>query len=294
MQVSLGNLPLNTCKRHLKKVFYTLIILLIWPSTFAETPAKTKPPEFPATLSDPNINDLSDEVVSSHEYVIIRPSDEATFSSETAASISSIPLKEGAKFQKGDVLLKLNCQIQEAELKKSQAQQNEAQVALNSAKKLQSYGSISQYEVVKATSAAQVANADVDRLNALINRCTIRAPYNGSIADIMVHEHETVKPGDPLLKIVNMENLIFEIQVPSCWLQWLHLNMDFKVHINETNEIISAKITNINPQVEPVSQTVKLVATIIDVHPNLLPGMSGQAIFPEQFHCKIEKTPNGK
>src|SRR5204863_6819758 len=110
-----------------------------------------------------------------------------------------------------------------------------------------------------------------------------------SVAELMVHTYESVKPGDPLLKIVNIENLEFEIQVPSCWLQSIKIGSMFSVHINEIDKNISAKITKINPQIEPVSQSVRLIATITPPNNLLLPGMSGQAIFPDNPDGKCKQ-----
>lgn len=260
----------------------------------APTPAPAPPSQpktdFPAALTPPP----EDTTLSANTpgYVIIRPKDQVTFSSETAASVSNIAVKESSSFQKGDTLLELDCRLPKAELKKVQAQQAAAKVARDAAKKLQSYGAISDFEVVKAVSDEQIANAEVDKLNAIVDKCVIKAPFNGSVSEVMVHEHESVKPGDPLVKIVNTENLEFEMQIPSCWLSSLHLGSTFKVHINETNKDIPAEITKVNPEIEPISQSVKIIATITTPDPTLLPGMSGQAVFsPGQLgQCTQSKT----
>lgn len=252
--------------------------------------AETTVQQFPAALPAPPVNAALSAEFSTPEYVIIRASDQTTFSSETAASVLNIPIKEGSHFQTGETLLRLDCRLQQAELNKALAQQAATKMAQISAKKLQSYGSISEFELVKATADAQIANADVDKLRAIVDKCVIKAPFNGAVAELMVHSHESVKPGDPLLKIVGSDNLEFEMQVPSCWLSWLKIGTDFKVHINENNSIISAKITKINPQIESVSQTVKVIATITPANPNLLPGMSGQAIFPNTAQTKCTQN----
>lgn len=262
---------------HIKKIS---IILAVSLSMHIAVAADSSPPQnFPASLpSVPEQSPLTE--LNTPKYVIIRSSDQATFSSETAAGVANIYVKEGSQFKAGDILLTLDCRLQQAELNKALAQQTAAKMAQQSAKKLQSYGSISTFELVKADSEEKVAEADVDKLRAIVEKCVIKAPFNGAVAEVMVHAHESVKPGDPLLKIVGMENLEFEMQVPSCWLAWVHAGTNFNVHINETNKTISAKISKINPQIESVSQTVKLIATV-PPDPSLLPGMSGQAIFPD-------------
>lgn len=245
--------------------------------------------DLPASLPSPTDNLLT-LGNNTPEYVVIKPSDEVTFSSETAAVVSDVLVKEGSAFQSGDVLLQLDCRVQQAELKKALAQQTETSMAQKAAKKLQAYGSLSEFEVTKANVDAESANADVDKLRAIVDKCTITAPFNGSVAAVMVHSHEGVKAGDPLLKIVNTENLQLELQVPSIWLSWLHVGSMFKVNIHETNKTISAKVTKINPQIEPVSQSVNIIATVDPKDPTLLPGMSGQANFSDNPMNKQHKS----
>jgi len=225
------------------------------------------------------------------EYVILQPIEEATFSSETTASVSAINVKEGSYFQRGTILLELDCRVQQADYEKSKAQQNAALIALRSAEKLKSYGSISEFELVKAKSEAAMVNADVNKLSAILDKCIIKAPFNGAVSDVMIHTHETVKPGDPLMKIVNTDHIIVELEVPSDWLRWLHINSNFRVHVNEINKSIPAKIVRINPKIEPVSQTVRVIGEVSTTPDDrLLPGMSGQAYFPDNPDKKTKSN----
>lgn len=259
---------------------------------------KNLPPSLP-DVGDPTVNaankrlppslpDAVDSTIStapSHisipEYVIIRSNEETMFSSETTGQVILLPVKEGSAFNKGDILLKLDCRLQAAELAKAKAEQEATAKALESAKKLKGYGSISEFEYVKAKSEADATNADVQKLQVTVEKCTVIAPFTGSVADIKTHLYETVKPGDPLLKVVNTENLTFEIQVPSQWLTWLHIDSAFNVHINDIDKTIPAKVSLINPEIEPISQTVKIVGVISPTNPLLKPGMTGQAIFKD-------------
>lgn len=269
--------------KNVKFFIFGMICGVVFTSSYADTNP------LPASLPSPSDNLLS-VGVNTPEYVVIKPIDEATFSSETAAVVAEVLVKEGDQFQKGDVLLKLDCRVQQADLKKALAQQSQTSMAQKAAKKLQAYGSLSDFELTKANSDAEVANADVDKLSAIVDKCTIKAPFNGSVAEMPAHAHEGVKPGDPLLKIVNTEHLQFEVDVPSMWLSWLHVGSAINVHINEVNKSVSAKVTKINPQIDPVSQSVKIIAMIDPEDPILLPGMSGQATFPDDPSNKPTKS----
>lgn len=234
-----------------------------------------------STSQDKISNDLALPYSKTPEYVILQPIDEATFSSETSASVARINVKEGSYFKKDETLLELDCRVQKAEYKKALAQQTATKIALKSAERLISYDSISEYELVKIRSDAEMADAEVSKLKAIVDKCILKAPFNGAVAEIMVHAFESVKPGDPLLKIVNTDHIIVELEVPSEWLKWLKVGYMFEVYINEVGKSIPTKVVRINPAIEPVSQTVKIIGEIADTKDKLMPGMSGQATFPD-------------
>lgn len=242
--------------------------------------------QFPPDLSNTNeISVASIPTASSPnktpEYVIIRANEETTFSSETTGKVIYLPIKEGSNFKKGDVLLKMDCRLQQADLNKAKAQQNATSKALLAARKLKGYGMISEFEYVKTASESDAANADVDKLKAIAEKCTVIAPFTGGVSEIKIHLYETIKPGDVLLKATNIRDLYVEVQVPSIWLSWLHVGSDFNIFVNDVQKTIAAKVNLINPQIEPISQTVKITALVSPPDETLRPGMTGQAIFPD-------------
>lgn len=223
-------------------------------------------------------------------YVSIRAKDNTTFSSETTATITHIPFRSGDAFRKGDVLLEFDCRVQKAELRKALAQQEAAASTHKSAKKLINYDAISEQELIKARTDSEIAAAEVDKLKTLVDKCTIIAPYNGKVSEVMVHVGESTRPGDPLLKVVNISNLELQLQVPSVWLEWLKIDADFKITIDEIKKTLSAKVTKINPEIDAVSQTVKIIGIVTTPDPQLLPGMSGQAEFSNKGSLKNKDT----
>ncbi len=214
-------------------------------------------------------------------YVMVRSKDNTTFSSAIEATVISMPFKEGESFKKGETLIKFDCRIQKAELQKAEAQKKFTDIADKSAKKLKSYGSISEAELAKALSDLNIAIAEVNKWRAVVDQCTIKAPYNGAVSEKYVQVGESIKSGEPLLKTINTQNLELQMQVPSSWLTWLHVGSTFSMAINEIQKTITAKVSRINPQIDPVSQTVRIVGLLTTPDPNLLPGMTGQATFQD-------------
>ena len=63
---------------------------------------------------------------------------------------------------------------------------------------------------------------------------------------------------------------------PSKWLAWLKPGYPFQVAIDEVGKSFPARVQRIGARVDPVSQSVKLTATIDGKFPELIAGMSGR------------------
>jgi len=67
--------------------------------------------------------------------------------------------------------------------------------------------------------------------------------------------------------------------VPSHWLQWLELDHQVKIIIDETGGQVEATIKAIGATVDAASQTIELRAVFNQRYDDLLPGMSGTVLF---------------
>ena len=97
-----------------------------------------------------------------------------------------------------------------------------------------------------------------------------------------MREQQFVQPGQALVDILDDTSLELEFLVPSAWLRWLKPGQQLKVTIDETRKTYPARFTRIGAKVDPVSQSVKVAATIDGTFPELIAGMSGRVIAAPQ------------
>lgn len=210
---------------------------------------------------------------------LIKPKEQATLSSEITGKILNLPQRSGEKFEKGNVLVKFDCQIYQSELKSAKAQHEAAYKRHENNLALLKLNATSDIEVAISKAEADKAYADVETASINANRCNIIAPYTGRVIQLLVNQYESVAIDQKLVSILNDENLEIEIIVPSNWLVWLEAGHEFDFRVDETGETHKAKVTQLGAVVDPVSQTIRLTAEFIDTSDNILSGMSGSAIF---------------
>jgi len=176
----------------------------------------------------------------------IQPEVEVKISSEVSGEILELPFKEGQEVKKGDLLVRVNPDLIQSAVNRSQATyQNvranldQADAALKQAKldynrseKLFNKGVISKadwdaavanFETAKAAKSSayynvQSAAATVNEAKDNLNRTTIYAPMSGTISLLNVELGERVvgtqqMAGTEILRVANLNNMEVEVDV---------------------------------------------------------------------------------
>ncbi len=203
----------------------------------------------------------------------------ATLSSELAAQVVAVPKKMGQSFKKGEVLLKLDCRLFQAQLKKVSAETQVAQFKLENTQQLNRLNSIGTLDVAIAEAELQKAQAESAMAQLNVERCEIKAPFHGVVEQVDVQAHEVVQQQQALLKVVSLNQLEAEIIVSAHWMSWLELNKPIVLQVEESQQSLTAVVSFIGPSVDPTSQTIQIRARIKDIPAKVLPGMSVVADF---------------
>ena len=194
---------------------------------------------------------------------------------ELGEKILKLPVRDGQKFKKGDVLVQFDCGVQQAQHDKKKAELNIAERNALTNEKLFKLGAAGRIEYENSQSEFEKVKAEVSELSVLISRCITRAPFAGHVAEQRAREQQFVPSGQPILEIIDNGPLELEFIVPSKWAQWLTEKKQFQIYIDETDKEYPAKVTQVGARIDPISQTIKVRAAIKGSFSELRPGMSG-------------------
>lgn len=230
------------------------------------------------------ITNLNAEESGTQQSVIrglVKPTTTAVISSETSSQIEKLPYKSGDSFEKGDLLVKFNCALFSAQYSSAKATLKSKQKTLENLSRLLSLNASSDIDVELAEIEVEKSQAELSAAAIMIRRCTIKAPYAGRVIDTQVNQYESVSEGQELISILNDKQLEIEVIIPSSWLVWIDVGIDFEFHIDEIQRIVKAKVIQIGAIVDPVSQTISIKGAFTE-QANVLAGMSGTARFNQQ------------
>ena len=173
--------------------------------------------------------------------------EDALLSSSVAGLVAAINVNPGDRVDAGDTLVALDDDLARFELAGAQAAEEEARAALVEAQRLlleaESVGAgrnIAATEVSARRSAVSVANATLSRLNAeqsrlnaLLERHTITATFSGVVSERSVNLGEWVSPGDSVARLVNLNALRADLQVPEAFFSALQANAPLTLKAGE-------------------------------------------------------------
>jgi multidrug efflux system membrane fusion protein len=214
----------NTDKRTNALIAAGLALLSVYTPTFATSNATDK--HEPVRVETVRYGDVAYYPEHSTAAEVIASND-STLSAEIAATVERIAHDTGERVDAGDVLVTLDCRSYNLQLQQARAlndanraQYENAQQLFTSAELLQKQHNISKelYNQRLADSKrlkAETRNSEagVEQAKIAVEKCAVKAPYDGYISERVVDVGELVQPGTPLLRLVAADKGLIEAQI---------------------------------------------------------------------------------
>jgi len=254
-------------------------LLAVAGTTFAQEVQQTDSPQDQLNARVVDANPTSNAMEAQARVTAKR---KAQLSVEMPGRVEAVLVSEGDSFKEGDVLVELSCGLERANMKKATANLREAEEIHGANERLAELRSVGDLELALSRVRVTGAEADVAVAAARVDRCSLRAPFDGVLAKRHKREAEYIRVGEPLLDVVDPGALEVEFLASSTWLAWLDLGAPFVLHLNELPLQIAGELSQIGVRVDPVSRTVRLKGKLSGDLRGVVPGMSGVVRFEVQ------------
>jgi RND family efflux transporter MFP subunit len=216
---------------------------------------------------------------------VIRAQIKAGRQTVIAASIAGVLVKlearEGEAVREGVLIAAIDCSTQRAARKVSEAKLGAAAAKSRVNAELERNNAVSGLEVELARAEMNMAKAEIETADSTIRKCDVRAPFDAVVVGRPANPFQFIREGEPLYELVGRGDLEIEMIVPARWLTWLKIGGRFALDMEETGQRRDAVVDRLGGRVDPVSQTVRVLARFADGGKDLLPGMSGIVHFTD-------------
>ncbi len=204
---------------------------------------------------------------------------QTVISAEISARVLKLDLREGDRFAAGDTLVAFDCAYFDAQLNAIRVKLDLATQKAGQKRRLADLHSIAAIEVTVAEAEAAEMAAELKLQQVVVDRCILKAPFDGRVVKKSVNVYQSVTAGTQLLEIVGEADLRLRAVIPSLWLAWLRPGSRFSIAVDETHVRYDGVVETIGAAVDPGSQTIAVYGRLTGDTARLIPGMSGTATF---------------
>ncbi len=201
-----------------------------------------------------------------------------------AGTLNHIYVKEGQSVKKGQILAKIDDGGLTQQLNQLQIQKNLAQTTFERQERLwqQNIGSEIQYLQAKSLYEAQ-AQA-IEQLEKQIERTMVIAPFTGTIDEIITEEGSVVGPGqNPILRIVNLDNMFVETDVPERYIQTITKGKKTIVSFNYIADDIESQVYQTANFINPANRTFKIEVRVPNKDHSIKPNLTAKLRINDYF-----------
>lgn len=197
-----------------------------------------------------------------------------TVAAELPAKVVEIAFDPGAKVKRGDLLIRQDTSVEEAQLPGAEAQVTLTESVLARDVEMLQEKIISQADFDAAAAGHRQAMAQVKTLRATIAKKTIRTPFGGRLGVRQVNLGQTLKEGDPIVTLQSLDPIFVNFALPQQELSQLRTGLPVRVTSDASPGLaIHGRITTVNPLVDAETRNIQVQATVANQAEKLRPGM---------------------
>jgi membrane fusion protein (multidrug efflux system) len=217
--------------------------------------------------------------LNSNEAVVI--------ATEIGGRITEITFTEGQQARGGQVLVRLDRSILEAQRDRAEASLTLSRANRERSDILFKDAAISQREWDAANAQWQLDEANLRLAQAQLDKTVLRAPFDGALGLRHVSVGEYVQPGHPIVTLDDTDPLKGDFRVPEAFSSSLRVGQTVQLQVDAApGRVFSGQVYAIDPKVDAAGRNLLVRARVPNGDRSLRPGMF------TQVRLVIEEKPN--
>lgn len=221
----------------------------------------------------------------------VQTKENIVLNAEYAGTLQQVYVTEGQKVTKGQTLAKIDDGGLSQQLAQLEVQANLAKTTFERQQNLwnQKIGSEIQYLQAKSNYEAQTKA--VAQLKSQIAKTYVKAPFAGTIDDVITEKGSAVTPGVQLIRIVNLGNMYLEAEVPEKYVGSVKKGTDVTVNIPVLAEEFSTKINQASDYINPGNRSFKILINIANKNGQIKPNLTSKISIKDYSNPKVISVP---
>ncbi len=196
---------------------------------------------------------------------------------EFSGVLTNVYVVDGQKVKKGEILAKIDDGGLSQQLAQLKIQADLAKTTFERQQRLwdQKIGSEMQYLQAKSNYEAQ--DQAIAQLEQQVAKTIIRAPFSGTIDDVITEQGSVVMPGQSqLMRIVNLDNMYIVTEVPEKYIANITRNKKVEVEFPILGKKIDSKVRQVGNFINPNNRTFKVEISIPNKEKSIKPNLTAK------------------
>lgn len=197
-----------------------------------------------------------------------------TISAETMGNVEQVPVSEGQQVRKGQLLVKINSDVLRNNLSEIETQLELATAVFERQKNLWDQKIGTEVQFLQTKSNKESLENRRAMLRSQLEQATARAPFSGTIEEVMVRVGEAASPGAPLVRLVSLQDMYIKADVSESFVGAFKKGDKVEVYFPSLQKTFESSVTAVGNVINPANRTFTLEARLPDnnelLRPNLL------------------------
>lgn len=193
----------------------------------------------------------------------LRSRQSVTLRPEVSGRIARIAFSDGARVQRGQLLVQLDDVLQRAELSQAQAQLSIARANLKRNQELVAENFVARRVLDESEANLQVAEAQVALAQARLQRMRITAPFDGTVGLRSINLGEYVKDGADLVNLEDTSSLTVDFRLPERYQTRIAAGQTVQVQLDAMpGRSYTARVQAVDPLLDANGRSIAVRAAL--------------------------------
>ena len=196
---------------------------------------------------------------------------------EYSGILTRVYVKEGQRVTKGQTLAKIDDGGLSQQLSQLQIQADLAKTTYERQKRLWEQNIGSEIQFLQAKSSYESQQEAVNQLKQQIAKTVVKAPFSGTIDDVITEQGRVVAAGQTqLMRIVNLKDMYIETDIPERYIKDVTKGKDVEVEFPVIGKTVTTSVRQAGDFINPANRTFKVEVAIPNADKTIKPNLTAK------------------
>jgi membrane fusion protein (multidrug efflux system) len=221
----------------------------------------------------------------------VQTKENIVLNAEMAGILQQVYVTEGQNVIKGQTLGRVDDGGLSSQLAQMETQAALAKTTFERQQNLwnQKIGSEIQFLQAKTSYNAQLKA--VAQMKSQLAKTVIRAPFSGTIDDVITERGSVVGPGTPIMRIVSLNNMYLEAEVPEKNISTVKKGSEVIVNFPVLGESLNTKVTQVSNYINPENRSFNIQVAVPNKNGKIKPNLTSKIQIKDYSNPKAITVP---